>query len=127
MTGPAGPVCVYGSLVARCCAFRRCQHAVLRPRRARCGEKCTVRLLRRMGEVTLKAVEEDRGAAFRGREGLAPQPRRETKAGMGTEDRIRPLARQIGRRARDADADRVELSLESDPTELVRAKERFGV
>src|SRR6185295_19594293 len=46
---------------------------------------------------------------------------------MRAQERIRPLARQVGSRAWDADADGVQLAVERDPAQLDAAKQRFGV
>ena len=67
-----------------------------------------VRLLRRMREVPREAVDEDRGAAVDDRERVAPHPQREPEPEVRGEQRVRTLARQVRRRARDADHERVE-------------------
>ena len=46
---------------------------------------------------------------------------------MRAQEGVRPLARQVGSRAWDADADGVQLAVERDPTQLDPAQQRFGV
>src|SRR3954452_23136819 len=46
---------------------------------------------------------------------------------MRAQEGVRPLARQIGSRARDPDADGVQLAVERDSAQLDPAEQRFGV
>jgi hypothetical protein len=71
-----------------------------------------VRLLRRVREVAVEAVEENRSAAIDEREGLAPEAQREAQGEVGRQQWVRPLARQVWRRPRDTDHDRVEALVE---------------
>ena len=77
--------------------------------------------------MTLETMEQDCGAALRKRKGVAPEAQRDTEAEVGAEQRVRPLAGQVGSRTRDADEDRVELAVERDAAKLHAAEQRFGV
>ena len=58
---------------------------------------------------------------------VAPHPQREAEPEVRREQRVRPLAREVRRRARDAEADRVERPVERRRAELDRAQQRLGV
>ena len=81
-----------------------------RPTAARRREERAVGLLRRVPEVPLEAVQQDRGPALRDRERVAPQPQGEPEPEVRAQQRVRTLAREVRRRARHADADSVELA-----------------
>ena len=54
-------------------------------------------------------------------------PEREAEPEVGGDERVRPLARQEGRRAGDADHDRVERLVELRAAQFDRAQQRLGV
>ena len=94
---------------------------------ARRLEEGAVGLLRRVREVALEAVEQDRGAVLAQREALPPEPEREAEAGGRREQRIRALARQDRRRLRDADEECVQRLLELRLARGDRPQESLGV
>ncbi len=102
--------------------FSLCEGSVVGTRRARCREDGSIRLLRRMREVTLEAVEEDRGAAFGDRKRVPPESECDPEPEVRPEERVRALARQIRARRWHGDADGVELLVEGDPPELDAAQ-----
>src|SRR3989440_295226 len=92
--------------------------SVVGTRGARRREERSVRLLRRMREVTLEAVEEDRGTAFGQRKRVAPEPECESEPEVRPEERVRAFAWKIRGRGRHGDADGVELVVERDASQL---------
>ena len=68
----------------------------IRPDRPRAGEERAVRLLRRMAEVSLEAVQQDRGPALDERERVAPQPQRDAER-RGTRRAAGSVVRAEGR------------------------------
>src|SRR6266545_6175710 len=78
-------------------------------RRPGCREEGAVRLLRRMAEVTLEAMQEDRRPAFRDRERVPPESQGKAEPEIRAQQWIGALARKIRRRTRNSDADGVEL------------------
>ena len=84
-------------------------------------------MLRRMRETAAEATEEDRRAALYQRELVTPETERVAQAEVGGEGRVRRLARQMRRRVRDADADRVEASIEIGRSGLHTSQQGLGV
>jgi hypothetical protein len=91
------------------------------------AEEVAVRLLRRMPELPLERMYEDRGAAVDDREGVSPEPEREPEAEVRREQRVRSLAREIRCRAGDPEAERVERLAERPGPLLRPAQQRLGV
>ena len=127
MAGASGAVGLQCAFVAAGSALHLRQRGAVRPCCARRREEGPVRLLCGVRELPLEAVEQDCGAPLDERERVAPEPQRQTEAEMRGEQRIRTLTREVGRRARNPDADRVELTVERDAAQLDAAKERLGV
>ena len=100
-------------------ARRRRARAPARPSR-RAVEERAVRVLRPVREVPRQPVQDDRGAAVRDREGVAPEPQREPERDRRDRDRVQALARGVVVLPRHADHDRVERPLE-------RAAERRAI
>ena len=94
---------------------------------ARRLEDRPVRLLCRVREVAVEAVQEDDRPAVGDREVVAPQAQGEPEPEIGGEERVRPLAGDVGRRPRDADADRVEAALKRRRPRLDRPEQRLRV
>jgi hypothetical protein len=94
---------------------------------ARGGKERAVRLLGRMGEAALQPAQQHDRPAFPDRKAVTPQPHRESEPEIGDEQRIRPLARQCRRRPGNADAKRVELTVERNPAQLDAPEESFGM
>ena len=107
----------------------RLAHQVELTRRAGANraEEVAVRLLARMREPPLERMDEDRRAAVDDRKRVAPEPQRQPEPEVRREQRVRPLARQVRRRARDAEADRVERLAERPRALLGAAQQRLGV
>ena len=80
-----------------------------------------------MGEVAVEAVEQDHGPAVGHGEAVAPEPQRQAEPEVGGEQRVWTLPRQVRRRARDPDADRVERLVEHGRARLHGAQQRLGV
>jgi hypothetical protein len=72
-------------------------------------------------------VEQNRGAALDERERLAPEAEREAQGEVGGQQRVRPLARQVRRRPRNTDHDRVEALVERRRTGFDCAQQRLGM
>ena len=79
------------------------------------------------GEAPREPVEQDRGAAVDDRERVAPEAKREPEPEIRGEQRVRTLARQVRRHARDPDHERVERLVELGPPELHRPQQRLGM
>ena len=100
----------------------------LRVARDRVGaEEHVVRLLRGPDEGAPEAVDEDDDAAVADGERVPPEPQRVGEPEMGREERVRLLARQERRGARDADHERVERLVERRPAQLDRPKQCLGM
>ena len=128
MTGASVAVGLQRARVGRGAPLRFAQGRRVRPSgAARRREECAIRLLRRVAEVPVKAVHEDRGAAFGDRERVAPQAQRQPEPEIGAEQRVRALARKVRRRARDAEADGVQLAVQRDAAQLHATEQCLGV
>ena len=94
-----------------------------RVRSAACGgEQRAVWLLCRMRKSALQTAQENSRPARAKRERVAPHPQCDAEAERRDEHRIRALARQMRSRARDADANRVELPVELGTPQLHAAQ-----
>ena len=116
----------FGSAAAASSALAR-QVELARRSGAHRAEEVAIRLLARMREPPLERMDEDRGPSVDDRERIAPQPQRQTEPEVGGEQRVRPLARQVGSRARNAEADRVERLAERASAFLRPAQQRLGM
>ena len=67
------------------------------------------------------------GAAVDDRKRVAPEPERQPEPEVRGEQRVRPLARQVRRRARDPEAERVERLAQRPRALLGPAQQRLGV
>jgi hypothetical protein len=126
MAGTAAAVGAHGAPVLRGCGLGGCRRVGLAAAAQRREERAVGRL-RRVREAPLERVHEDRRPALPHWEAVAPEAQRQPEADGRREQRVRPLARQVGRQARDAEADRVERTLEGRPARGDHAQERFRV
>src|SRR2546426_8885637 len=127
MAGASGAVGLEGAGIRSRGKLGFGKRGVVGARGARCREEGAVRLLRRMREVTLEAVEEDRGATFSERKRVAPETQCQSEPEIRAEQWVRAFAWEVRSRPRHADADGVELAVERDAPELDAAQQRFAM
>src|SRR5919108_5092448 len=118
MARTAAPIRLERAGIRDRAAFGLGERRFVRAGCARRSEESAVRLLRRMCEVTLEAVQQDRGPSVHDGKGITPQAQREPEPEVRAEERVRALARKVRRRARNADAHGVEPAVERDASQL---------
>ncbi len=75
-------------------------------------EEGAIGLLGRVRKTAAETVEQDRGPALDDGKRITPEAKSETEAEVGGRGGVRSLSRQVRRRVRHADADRIERLLE---------------